>query len=56
MPTPPITEERARQIVAAVEDALRDGFRASGHPSAREEAAKRIGVRRIKIQPVYSRT
>lgn len=44
MPMPPMTEERARQIVAAVEDALRDGFRASGHPSAREEAAKRIGI------------
>lgn len=44
MSTPPLSREVAEQIIKTLNKCLEDGYRIGGSPSAKEEAAKRLGI------------
>ncbi|MFI9653050.1 hypothetical protein [Guyparkeria halopsychrophila] len=44
MPTPPLTRDAAQEVVDTYEACLRDGFKVTGVPSARAEAARRLDL------------
>lgn len=44
MPTPPLSRELAEQVVSLINQCLKDGYALEGTPSAREEAARRLGI------------